>query len=67
MKKLEVDYPWASMRKGDAIFIPTLDEAPTKEEGLKTALSFGRFVNYKFGIFDGRLGVLFIVSSRTPD
>jgi hypothetical protein len=67
MKKLEVDYPWASMRKGDAIFIPTLDEASTKEEGLKTALSFGRFVNHKFGIFDGRLGILFIVQKQRLD
>lgn len=67
MKKLEIDYPWELMEKGDAIFIPTLNEDITKEEGLKSALSSGRFVKTQFGIFDGKLGVLFIVSNRKLD
>ena len=67
MKKLEIEYPWALMEKGDAIFIPTLNADIAKEEGLKSALSFGRLVKAHFGIFDGRLGMLFIVQKRRLD
>lgn len=55
------------MGKGDAVFVPTLNADITREEGLKSALSFGRLVKAHFGIFDGRLGMLFIVTSRKPD
>ena len=67
MKKLEIEYPWALMEKGDAVFVPTLNEEVTREEGLKSALSFGRFVESRFGIFDGKLGVMFTVKRRKPD
>jgi len=67
LKKLEINYPWMLMDKGDAVFVPTLNEEITKEEGLKSALSSGRFVKHQFGIFDGKLGVLFIVMRRKPD
>ena len=55
------------MEKGDAVFIPTLNQDIAREEGLKSALSFGRIVTYEFGIFDGKLGMLFIVSRKSPD
>jgi hypothetical protein len=67
LKKLEIDYPWALMEQGDAIFVPTLNEDITREEGLKSALSFGRTVKYQFGIFDGKLGILFTVKQRRSD
>lgn len=67
MKKLEIDYPWKLMGKEDAIFVPTLNADITREEGLKTALSFGRMVKYEFGIFDGKLGVLFTVLKTRKD
>lgn len=67
MKKLEIEYPWALMEKGDAVFVPTLNEEVTKEEGLKSALSFGRIVESRFGIFDGKLGVMFTVKRRRSD
>jgi hypothetical protein len=55
------------MGKEDAIFVPTLNADITREEGLKTALSFGRMVKYEFGIFDGKLGVLFTVLKTRKD
>ena len=64
MKKLEVDYPWALMEKGDAIFVPTLNYEITKEEGLKAALLYRLNIETRFGIFDGKLGVLFIVKRK---
>lgn len=67
MKKLEIDYPWGLMEKGDAIFIPTLNQDIAREEGLKSALSFGRIVTYEFGIFDGKLGMLFMVLRTKSD
>jgi hypothetical protein len=54
-------YPWHKTQQGEAFFVPALDLEATQREGLKAALLFrfrGR-PRTAFGIYKGRLGVMF--------
>lgn len=61
MKNLIVKYPWKQLERGQGFFIPCIDIAKTREEGLKAAVSFRVFnAKTKVGVVNGRLGVLFV-------
>lgn len=64
MKNLTIRYPWKQLKKGQGFFVPCLDPAKAREEGLKAAVSVRVFdAKTKVGVVNGRLGVLFV---RTP-
>jgi len=60
MKQLSIRYPWKGLEKGQGFFIPCLDTAAIKREGLNKALSL-RLFNAKAlpCIIEGRVGVWF--------
>jgi hypothetical protein len=60
MKKLSVNYPWASIKQGQGFFIPCLDVYAIKEEGLQEALRH-RVLNAKaqIGTKHQKIGVWF--------
>ena len=60
MKTLVLHYPWQQLKPGEGFFIPCLDTAPVKEEGLKAAVRC-HILSGKahVGIFNGQFGVLF--------
>jgi hypothetical protein len=43
MKQLSIRYPWKSLEKGQGFFVPCLDTAAIKREGLNKALSLRLF------------------------
>jgi hypothetical protein len=43
MKQLSIRYPWKGLEKGQGFFIPCLDTAAIKREGLNKALSMRLF------------------------
>lgn len=55
-----VKYPWSKLKPGQGFFVPCLDVAKIKQEGLRTALRH-RFKQIEAtpGIKGGRLGVWF--------
>lgn len=64
MKKLVIQYPWSQLEKGQGFFVPCLNLVTTQEEGLKAAISVRVFdAKAKFGVINGRLGVLFVRGS----
>lgn len=59
MKTPRIYYPWNEVPKGGSFFVPTLALAATKEAGLTAALYFQLKVTAKYGILDGKHGILF--------
>jgi len=43
MKQLSIRYPWKGLEKGQGFFVPCLDTAAIKREGLNKALSMRLF------------------------
>jgi len=61
MTKLAIQYPWSRLERGQGFFVPSLDTAKTREEGLRAAVSARRFDAKAYvGVINGRLGVLFV-------
>jgi hypothetical protein len=60
MKKLVHQLPWKQLKKGQGFFIPCLNTEHTRLEIAKEAIGAGVFGKTHIGIFNGRLGVLFV-------
>jgi hypothetical protein len=56
---MKILYPWATLRKNEAFFVPGLNVEKIREHGLMSALPFRYPVKAAIGIKDGKLGVLF--------
>jgi len=58
--KLAIHYPWEQTEKGQGFFVPCLDTAAVREEGLKAALKL-RLLDARAtpGIRNGFMGVWF--------
>jgi hypothetical protein len=63
-KKLTVKYPWLDLPPYGGFFVPTLDFAKTREEGLKEALRHRIRGKAEPAIVDGKIGLLFTVGAR---
>ena len=60
MKQLSIRYPWEGLEKGQGFFVPCLDTAAIKREGLNKALSLRLFdARVTPCIRDGLIGVWF--------
>lgn len=62
-KKLKINYPWLSLPPYGGFFVPTLNVAKTREEGLKEALRHRIDAKAEPAIKDGKFGVLFTVGA----
>jgi hypothetical protein len=66
--KLAIHYPWDQTEKGQGFFVPCLDTAAVREEGLKEAIKL-RLLDARAtpGIRNGFMGVWFFrVGSQSP-
>jgi hypothetical protein len=64
-KILKINYPWSHLKPGQGFFIPCLDTAKVREEGLKAAVTARVFsAKGHIGVVNGQLGVLFVRSFR---
>lgn len=63
-KKLKVNYPWDALPSYGGFFVPTLDVAKTREEGLKEGIRVRMWGKAEPAIKDGKLGVLFTIGAR---
>ena len=63
-KKLTVKYPWAALPSYGGFFVPTLDVAKTREEGLKEGIRIRMWGKAEPAIKDGKLGVLFTIGAK---
>ena len=63
-KKLTVKYPWLDLPPYGGFFVPTLDFAKTREEGLKEGLRYRIRGKVEPAIMDGKIGLLFTVGGR---
>ena len=53
-------FPWTKLERGQAFFIPALDLAPVREQGLLAAVPLRlNDARARYAIKDGMLGVLF--------
>jgi len=43
MKQLSIQYPWKNLKRGQGFFVPCLDTAAIKREGLNKALTLRLF------------------------
>jgi len=60
MKQLSIHYPWKGLERGQGFFVPCLDTAAIKREGLNKALSLRLFdARAEPCIRDGLIGVWF--------
>lgn len=60
MKQLSIRYPWKGLESGQGFFVPCLDTAAIKREGLNKALSLRLFDAKAIPcIRGGLIGVLF--------
>jgi hypothetical protein len=64
MKKLQLRYPWQLVNKGQGFFVPCLDTAQVKKEGLLAAARSRIYAKAFVGIKAGKLGVLFVRGQR---
>lgn len=62
-KKLKIKYPWSDLPPYGGFFVPTLNFAKTREEGLKEALRYRIRGKATFVVMDGKIGVLFTVNA----
>ncbi len=59
-KKLQINYPWQQLKKGQGFFVPCLDTEAVKTDGLRAALRYRLFYpKAVICIKGGRLGVWF--------
>lgn len=64
---LQVNYPWATLSRGEGFFVPSLDVEKTKAEGLGKALGYHLFdARADVGIKDGLIGVWFFRLGLLP-
>jgi hypothetical protein len=64
MKHLSITYPWSKVEKGQGFFVPCLDTAAIKREGLNKALTLRLFdAKAEPCIIEGRVGVWFYRNS----
>lgn len=63
-KKLKVKYPWDALPSYGGFFVPTLDVAKTREEGLKEGIRIRMWGKAEPAIKDGKLGVLFTIGAK---
>jgi hypothetical protein len=63
-KKLTVKYPWDVLPSYGGFFVPTLDVAKTREEGLKEGIRIRMWGKAEPAIKDGKLGVLFTIGAK---
>ena len=61
--KLTIKYPWLDLPPYGGFFVPTLNVAKTREEGLKEALRYRIDAKAEPAIKDGKFGVLFTVGA----
>jgi hypothetical protein len=60
MKHLSITYPWSKVEKGQGFFVPCLDTAAIKREGLNKALTLRLFDAKAIpSIRNGLIGVWF--------
>lgn len=60
MKHLSITYPWSKVEKGQGFFVPCLDTAAIKREGLNKALTMRLFdAKAEACIQNGLIGVWF--------
>jgi hypothetical protein len=60
MRKVKVHYPWLATARFEKFFIPTLRLEETKRDGLAAALHHNIKAKAEFGVFGGKMGVMFI-------
>lgn len=64
---MKVCYPWQKVSRGEGFFVPSLDTAKTRQEGLVAAIhvrvSPARAI---VAIHDGLIGVWFFIPPRQP-
>ena len=63
-KKLTIKYPWLDLPPYGGFFVPTLDFAKTREEGLKEGLRYRIRGKATPVIMNGKIGLLFTVGAR---
>lgn len=57
---MSVSYPWSKLKPGEGFFVPSLDVAKTREEGLRQALRQGALrVDAHYTVKNGLIGVWF--------
>lgn len=59
MKKLKIYYPWNETQIDGSFFVPAVNLAQIKHEGLVAALHLRIKAKAEFGIVGGKHGVLF--------
>ena len=59
MKKPQIHYPWSEIPKDGSFFVPAVDTAQVKHEGLVAALHLRIKAKAKIGLLHGQHGVLF--------
>ena len=59
-----LNYPWEGIKHGQWFFVPALDLDATREFGLCRAVENKVRAKAIYGIFNGRLGVLFLCSGQ---
>jgi len=58
--KLQINYPWHLVERGQGFFVPCLDAEPVIQAGLHKALGYRYFdARAKIGVKNGVIGVLF--------
>lgn len=62
-KKLKIKYPWLDLPPYGGFFVPSLNLAKTREEGLKEALRYRIDAKAEPAIKDGKFGILFTVGA----
>ena len=64
---LQVNYPWATLNRGEGFFVPCLDVEKVKAEGLGKALGYHLFdARASVGIKGGLMGVWFFRLGLPP-
>lgn len=63
-KKLKINYPWLQLPPKGGFFVPTLNFAKTREEGLKEGLRYRIRGKAEPAIKDGKIGLWFTAVSR---
>ena len=58
-RKIRVHYPWPDTPEGGGFFVPSLNLAQTKEDGLRAAVYHKVKGKAQYGVMEGRLGVWF--------
>ena len=59
MKKLQIQYPWSKIPKDGSFFVPAVNPARVKHEGLVAALHLRIKAKARIGLLKGKHGVLF--------